>query len=63
MGYSNTGMTKDPCSSSRIKVVDGGTYSLTQRPHPAPGQHTHYRLGDNGRELKLTEDEAAEWEP
>ena len=47
----------------RVKIFDGATYSIVKRPRPAPGQSEYYWLGDNGRELDLTDDEARELLP
>lgn len=44
----------------RVKVLNGATYTLTQRSRPSPGQRSHYWLGDNGQEIELTDEEAAE---
>jgi hypothetical protein len=49
-------------AKQRVKILDGATYTLTERTSPAPGQRTHYWLGDNGREIELTEEEDAGWE-
>ncbi|MGO4192236.1 hypothetical protein AB4Y67_11265 [Arthrobacter sp. YAF17] len=43
-----------------VKIQDGATYTVVKRAHPAAGQRTYYRLGDNGQELELTDEEAAE---
>lgn len=42
-----------------VKIEDGATYTIIARAHPAEGQPTHRWVGDNGRELELTDDEAA----
>lgn len=39
------------------KIQDGATYTVVKRSHPAAGQQAFYWLGDNGRELELTEEE------
>lgn len=44
----------------RVKVIDGATYSVVKRKHPAEGQRDYYWLGDNGQEIEMTEGEAAE---
>lgn len=46
--------------AARVKVVDGATYALTERARPASDQPSLYWLGDNGQELELTDEEAAE---
>ena len=43
-----------------VKIQDGATYTVVKRSHPAPEQGAYYWLGDNGQELELTAEEAAE---
>lgn len=43
-----------------VKIQDGATYTIAKRSHPDAGQRTYYWLGDNGQELELTEEEAAD---
>jgi hypothetical protein len=43
-----------------VKIQDGATYTLIERPHPAEGERSHRWVGDNGREIELTDDEAAQ---
>lgn len=45
-------------AAAAVKIADGATYSIAKRPDPAPGQRAHYWLGDNGREIELTDAEA-----
>lgn len=42
-----------------VKVQNGATYTLIKRSRPSPGQNDTYWLGDNGQEIELTEEEAA----
>ncbi|MGC5077884.1 hypothetical protein [Agrococcus sp. DT81.2] len=42
-----------------VKIEDGATYTIIERPRPAEGQPTHRWVGDNGHEIELTDDEAA----
>ncbi len=41
----------------RVKILDGATYSVVKRSKPSEGQRDYYWLGDNGRELELTDSE------
>lgn len=43
-----------------VKIQDGATFTVVKRAHPATGQPAYYWLGDNGQELELSDDEAAE---
>ena len=60
LGITYDEFQKKSAASSRVKVVEGATFSLTKRSHPTPDQRSHYWLGDNGQEIELTDDEAAE---
>lgn len=42
-----------------VKLEDGATSTIIERVRPAEGQPTHRWVRDNGRELELTDDEAA----
>lgn len=42
-----------------VKIEDGATYTLIARPRPADGEAPIRWVGDDGRELELTDDEAA----
>lgn len=42
-----------------VKIQDGATYTIVKRSRPDSGQRLYYRLGDNGQELELTDEEAA----
>ncbi|MEL5990629.1 hypothetical protein ACOKGD_04865 [Microbacterium phosphatis] len=44
----------------KIKIENGASYTLIARSDPATGQQDHRWVGDNGHEIELTEDEAAE---
>lgn len=44
----------------RVKIENGATYTITRRTRPASGQSEYYWLGDNGRELDLSEEERSE---
>lgn len=43
-----------------VKIQDGATYTIVKRSHPDTGQRTYHWLGDNGQELELTDEEAAD---
>jgi hypothetical protein len=43
----------------QVKILEGATYSIIRRP-AAPGQRDYVWVGDNGQELELTDEEAAE---
>jgi hypothetical protein len=43
-----------------VKSQDGATYTIVKRSRPDTGQRTYYWLGDNGQELELTDEEAAD---
>lgn len=43
-----------------IKIQDGSTYTLIKRSNVAGGQQAYRWVGDNGQEIELTEEEAAE---
>ncbi|MCZ4614892.1 hypothetical protein [Rhodococcus qingshengii] len=43
-----------------VKIQNGATYTIVKRTNPTDGQRDYYRLGDNGQEIELTDDEAAE---
>lgn len=43
-----------------VKIQDGATYTIIERSPPAAGQRAYCWLGDNGQELELTDEEAAE---
>jgi hypothetical protein len=43
-----------------IKIQDGSTYTLIKRANVAAGQKAYRWVGDNGKEIELTEEEAAE---
>ncbi|MBD1594397.1 hypothetical protein HC744_20450 [Arthrobacter sp. S1_S22] len=43
-----------------IKIQDGSTYTLIKRANVAAGQQAYRWVGDNGQEIELTEEEAAE---
>lgn len=45
-------------SGLHIKILNGATYSIIQRPNPQPGQRNYYWLGDNGTEIELKDEEA-----
>lgn len=42
-----------------VKILDGATYTIIERPRPEQGQARHRWVGDNGREIELTDEEAA----
>lgn len=42
-----------------VKILDGATYSIIKRT-PEPGKRDFVWVGDNGSEIELTDDEAAE---
>lgn len=46
--------------SPAMKVHDGATFTLAERSRPGDGQGSYYWLGDNGQELGVTDEEAAE---
>lgn len=43
-----------------IKIQDGSTYTLIKRANVAAGQNAYRWVGDNGQEIELTDEEAAE---
>ncbi|GAA3406081.1 hypothetical protein [Pseudarthrobacter polychromogenes] len=43
-----------------IKIQDGSTYTLIKRTNVTAGQQAYRWVGDNGQEIELTEEEAAE---
>jgi uncharacterized protein YbjT (DUF2867 family) len=43
-----------------VKIRDGATYMIAKRSHPDAAQRTYYWLGDNGQELELTDEDAAD---
>lgn len=45
--------------SMKVKILDGATYSIIKRA-PKSGQWDYVWVGDNGREIELTEEEAAQ---
>lgn len=47
-------------AAPHVKVENGATYTVVSRSHPNPGQQSYYWLGDNGREIELTEQETAD---
>ncbi|GAA2178106.1 hypothetical protein GCM10009847_06800 [Leucobacter tardus] len=42
-----------------VKILDGATYSIIKRP-PEPGKRDYVWVGDDGNEIELTAEEAAE---
>lgn len=60
LGITYDEFQKKSAASTRVKIVGGATYALTKRSNPASNQRSHYWLGDNGQELELTDEEAAE---
>ena len=43
-----------------VKIRDDATYTLVKRSNAAAGQQDYFWLGDNGREIELSDGEAAE---
>lgn len=43
----------------RVKIISGSTYSIIKRA-PALGRRDYVWVGDNGQEIELTDEEAAE---
>lgn len=42
-----------------VKILDGATYTIIKRAS-APGRRDYVWVGDNGQEIELTDEEAAE---
>lgn len=45
----------------RVKILDGATYAVVKRKKPSADQWDYYWLGDNGREIELSDGERAEF--
>ncbi|WP_158270283.1 hypothetical protein [Mycetocola zhujimingii] len=43
-----------------VKILDGATYTIIRRAS-VPGQRDYVWVGDNGQEIELTEEEAADF--
>jgi hypothetical protein len=56
---SSSGSNDIPDHGAFVKVQDGATYTVVKRSSPGAGQRSRYWLGDNGKEIELTHDEAA----